>query len=343
MGKRNLPLYFYIMWNDLELSDKARMISLAVKSGITDLNTIHEVYNKFEEGGPLSAEEKQRLVDRINMSNADFVKRLKDSNRKSIPYKNGIATHRMAWATDDSGNAVVYPEVQSIGDSLGIFNGWEAFSRALERRDTVQMSPKEANWFTKNYKQYYPKGNTFEEGGDKATLNSRHYNAAHEEAMYKYLRNNGLDDIHTASILGNAAVESYLNADMKQKNGPAYGLIQAEASRQRAMRNYDEVPYVFGSGLTQEEQQQLDYIVNKGINNYTSGEWGRKNFSGARQARQAFINANTLNKASDIFTYNYLRPGKPHIERRRKMSNYYLEKHGTPYAIPLTPLYDKKD
>ena len=40
------------MWNDLTLSDKRRMIALAVRSGITDLNTIHEVYNKFAEGGP---------------------------------------------------------------------------------------------------------------------------------------------------------------------------------------------------------------------------------------------------------------------------------------------------
>lgn len=38
-------------WNDLTLSDKARMIQLAVKSGITDLRTIQEVYNKYEEGG----------------------------------------------------------------------------------------------------------------------------------------------------------------------------------------------------------------------------------------------------------------------------------------------------
>lgn len=40
-------------WNDLELPDKARMIKLAVDSGITDLRTIQEVYNKFAEGGHL--------------------------------------------------------------------------------------------------------------------------------------------------------------------------------------------------------------------------------------------------------------------------------------------------
>ena len=39
-------------WNDLTLSDKARMMQLAVKSGVTDLRTIEEVYNKYAEGGP---------------------------------------------------------------------------------------------------------------------------------------------------------------------------------------------------------------------------------------------------------------------------------------------------
>ena len=39
-------------WNDLTLTDKARMIQLAVNSGITDLRTIQETYNKYAEGGP---------------------------------------------------------------------------------------------------------------------------------------------------------------------------------------------------------------------------------------------------------------------------------------------------
>lgn len=44
------------MWKDLTLSDKARMIQLAVKSGITDLNTIHQVYNTFANGGNLDGD-----------------------------------------------------------------------------------------------------------------------------------------------------------------------------------------------------------------------------------------------------------------------------------------------
>lgn len=45
------------MWQDLTLSDKARMIDLAVKSGITDLSTIQQVYNTFAEGGDLGEAE----------------------------------------------------------------------------------------------------------------------------------------------------------------------------------------------------------------------------------------------------------------------------------------------
>lgn len=67
------------MWKDLTLSDKARMIQLAVKSGITDLNTIQQVYNTFAEGGELK-EPKKPLVLKpepkkdVNWANPDFPK-----------------------------------------------------------------------------------------------------------------------------------------------------------------------------------------------------------------------------------------------------------------------------
>ena len=211
-------------WNDLTLSDKARMMQLAVRSGITDLKNIQEVYNKYALGGP---------------------------------------------------------------------------------------------------------------EGDKNTLDSPYYNAKQEKPMWNYLRSRGLSEAQAAGVLGNLAVESYLNADMHQKNGPAYGLIQAEAGRQRAIRTHNDTPYQFGSKLSPEEQQQLDYIIDKGIDTYTPGEWGKRGYSGAREARKAFLKTEDVNKASDIFMYNYLRPGKPNANRRRKMSNYYYGKHKDPYFIPL--------
>lgn len=61
-------------WNDLSLSDRARMIQLAVKSGITDLSTIQEVYNTFAEGGPketkgLSDKEYYQIMERVAEEN----------------------------------------------------------------------------------------------------------------------------------------------------------------------------------------------------------------------------------------------------------------------------------
>lgn len=85
---------------------------------------------------------------------------------------------------------------------------------------------------------------------------------------------------------------------------------------------------MFGSGLLPEEQKQLDYIINMGINNYTPGEWGKQGYSGARAARKAFLDSSDVNEASDIITRNYLRPSKPHTKRRRDMSEYYFNKYG---------------
>lgn len=40
-------------WNDLSMKDKASYIRMGVENGITDLDTVREVYNKFADGGPI--------------------------------------------------------------------------------------------------------------------------------------------------------------------------------------------------------------------------------------------------------------------------------------------------
>lgn len=52
-------------WNDLSMKDKASYIRMGVENGITDLDTIKEVYNKFAEGGPLNPYSAGSLVDAI--------------------------------------------------------------------------------------------------------------------------------------------------------------------------------------------------------------------------------------------------------------------------------------
>lgn len=106
------------------------------------------------------------LIQRINKkSKANFVQRLLDPNRKHIQdWVNplSVSTHKLGWATEDTKQgAFVYPEVQEIDGELvdftnPIYRRSEGINSAVERRDTVRMTPEQAKWFTENYKQYYP-------------------------------------------------------------------------------------------------------------------------------------------------------------------------------------------
>lgn len=111
------------------------------------------------------------LIKRVNQSNANFVKRLLDPSRKHIQdwvAPLNVATHKLGWATEDTKQgAFVYPEIQEINGELVDFTNpkyrrSKGMNSAIERRDTVRMTPEQAEWFTENYKNYYP---GFKHGG----------------------------------------------------------------------------------------------------------------------------------------------------------------------------------
>lgn len=115
---------------------------------------------------PVNNKRIRALVDRINKtSNADFVKRLLDEKRKVLNNADGtVSTHELGYVTEGD-HAVVFPGVQSDGDTLRRYPYPESYDRAVERGDTVQMSIPEAELFTKNYKDYYPGFNQYPTGG----------------------------------------------------------------------------------------------------------------------------------------------------------------------------------
>jgi hypothetical protein len=72
----------------------------------------------------------------------------------------------MSWGEDDHG-AYVFPEVQEIDGQLIDFTRPPyapgiADYMAHKNNNIIRMSPEEADWFTRNYKQYYP---SFKKGG----------------------------------------------------------------------------------------------------------------------------------------------------------------------------------
>ena len=168
------------------------------------------------------------------------------------------------------------------------------------------------------------------------TYNHPKYNHDEEAYIYSYLIGKGVPHTQASAIMGNLAVESMLDPHISQiGGGGGYGLIQAtDKARKKSFMNYNGQPYEFGSKLDPETQRQLDYIIDKGLNTYTTGEWRRtKNIKGARQARKAFLSARDIETASNIFTDSYLRPGKPHRKRRLSMSNFFDRKYKNPYEV----------
>lgn len=211
---------------------------------------------------------------------------------------------------------------------------WSALSMQ-DRADLIKLYVNSGITNIGDIRNHY---NSFETGGPAgegaATYNHPRYNHKEEAAIYSYLRERGVPHTQASAIMGNIAVESMLDPYISQiGGGGGYGLIQAtDKARKDSFTNYDGEPYEFGSKLDPETQRQLDYIVDKGLNTYTIGEWKMvKGTSGARDARKKFLSETDVNKASDLFTRSYLRPGKPHKERRQNMSSYYDSKYKNPF------------
>lgn len=159
---------------------------------------------KYNDGGEVSnntpSEKRIReLVKFINNSDANFVKRLKDKDRKYIKDwedENSIATHKMSVEIDDNGDVYLFPSVQEIKGELHDFtnpryntDAYSALSWAKKNGDIVKFdydgsdedrerALREALWFSENYKNLgvYPefkKGGEIEEDWVASWLESR--------------------------------------------------------------------------------------------------------------------------------------------------------------------------
>ena len=106
--------------------------------------------------GPSNGED--NLFELIRNSNANFAKRLQDPNRKYIVYPDGSWDNfKLAWSEDETGT-IVYPEIQEIDGQLVDLSGdpEKAWKSALEHNDYIYFPSNDAaDWFTKNYRNYY--------------------------------------------------------------------------------------------------------------------------------------------------------------------------------------------
>lgn len=144
-------------------------------------NRIKDDGTKYRNGGN-KLNNIQYIIDKINNSDKDFAKRLKQNNRQYIKdweIPGAIATHKLSVGTDKDGNNYIYPEVQNINGRLHDFtnpkykhNKWDGQISAEERGDAIRINTiQDGLDFTRNYKNLniYPK---FNYGGNMiATIN----------------------------------------------------------------------------------------------------------------------------------------------------------------------------
>lgn len=101
--------------------------------------------------------EQRALLKQASESRADFMTRLRNRDPRRINNPDGThSTHLMSWATDDQNRAIVFPEIQPDEEGNLRNYGEKALDRAIERKDTLMTSPELADWFTRNYKTFFP-------------------------------------------------------------------------------------------------------------------------------------------------------------------------------------------
>ena len=173
-------------WDDLSMGDRAALISLFIKEGVRDPKVMRRLYDEDGDTADIkpavsndSYSREREVLDLVNNSKADFVSRLIDENRVTIPdwnNKDDIATHKLSYARDGD-RWIIYPNVQNIDGKLydfsdpkyGLDKGRQALDSALYSGDYVEVpSEADARWFTESYKRYYPGFNKYDGKTEKS-------------------------------------------------------------------------------------------------------------------------------------------------------------------------------
>ena len=173
-------------WDDLSMGDRAALISLFIKEGVSDPKVMRRLYDEAGDTADIkpavsnaSYPREREVLDLVNNSKADFVSRLIDEHRVTIPdwnNKDDIATHKLSYARDGD-RWIIYPNVQNIDGKLydfsdpkcGLDKGRQAIDSALYSGDYVEVpSEADARWFTESYKRHYPGFNKYDGKTEKS-------------------------------------------------------------------------------------------------------------------------------------------------------------------------------
>lgn len=196
------------MWNDLTMAERAKYIELGVKSGITSLNNIRDIYNSYASGG------------KITRHGWTY-----DQSTKMWSNNKGEIMGSSMYATLSNGKRVHFNTdgtVSEVNQYGYVGKAASADPSNKEGRRSLSQHIKEE---IKN--QNLPSTN-------------RNYNEKQlrvKKELYEELIRAGFNKTQAQALLMNSADESEFIPDREQSKGGAKGLFQFDKNERKAFEN----------------------------------------------------------------------------------------------------------
>lgn len=225
--KRTLYTYFTDR-NQIAQPDATRVLGPIVAMPIHKKDDNDSLYNMLPEVVVTAKyPHEQRVIDTMNASNAEFMKRLRNNDLRAIHNADG------SYSTHVLGNAdnMVFPAIQDVNGVLEDYRNlpWQrTLDRAIQNKDYIEFPTEgDARYFGEHYKKYFPEffshfgDNQYAEGGPKGRRGATPTRAPIGGNRFR------LSDTDEESSMSSEEIAEY-NRKLEEKN--------AEIARQDAER-----------------------------------------------------------------------------------------------------------
>lgn len=317
-------------WEELSMSDRSNLMKIYLQNGVIRLSDMRDAYNKFARGGFLR-DANSNPDQYYDYKTAEELGNMYDSRARHLVSRDS-RTGMIFKNPKHSTFGIPIREDQSSGYALFIDSSTGRY---------YTLRPEEYATFP--YKPTLCRVNKFKEGGLSSTWDSGYIrkNRGNLDYLYNQHRRSGLTHNQAIALLSNYIVESGADPHMKQIGGGfGEGLIQfTDSSRKSSLKEFQPI-HDFDGVLDPELQRQARYITTN-VSNLKPGEWrhgGKSNkFNTARGAKEAFFdNSKSLDDLVEIVSENYVRPGKPHLDRRKEVAAYLNKEY---YDNPISKIF----
>lgn len=286
--KKTLYTYFTGV-NQIAKPDATRVLGPIVTMPIHKKDDNDSLYNMLPEVVVTAKyPHEQRVIDTMNASNAEFMGRLRNNDRRAIHNQDGSYSTHVLGSADN----IVFPAIQDVNGELKDYRGlpWQrTLDKAIQNNDYIEFPTEgDARYFGEHYKKYFPEyfSNQYADGGEMDT--PKHWNELSmtdkSDAIASAVRNGvtTLEDIRKAwndyaDSSYQEETHEYLKGGYKPSAAIKNRIANWEGSSMQTNRSFDAeakdfwnaIPSNVRSKLSQQQADALySYSYNVGAGNF---------------------------------------------------------------------------